>query len=60
MNKSAHKTGPSGYEFLKVVPVVLQDIALNEIQVMNQLSHPNILQLYEAFENRNQVVLILE
>uniref|UniRef100_A0A672K4S3 Myosin light chain kinase 2, skeletal/cardiac muscle-like n=1 Tax=Sinocyclocheilus grahami TaxID=75366 RepID=A0A672K4S3_SINGR len=43
-----------------VVPVVLQDMALNEIQVMNQLNHPNVLQLYEAFEVKNQVVLILE
>jgi len=40
--------------------VVLQDMALNEMQVMNQLSHPNILQLYDAFEVKNQVVLILE
>ncbi|KAL1250200.1 hypothetical protein QQF64_021205 [Cirrhinus molitorella] len=37
-----------------------RDMALNEIQVMNQLSHPNVLQLYEAFEVKNQVVLILE
>ncbi|KAI7794310.1 myosin light chain kinase 2-like, partial [Triplophysa rosa] len=37
-----------------------RDMALNEILVMNQLSHPNILQLYEAFEVKNQVVLILE
>ncbi|KAA0707252.1 Myosin light chain kinase 2, skeletal/cardiac muscle [Triplophysa tibetana] len=37
-----------------------RDMALNEIQVMNQLSHPNILQLHEAFEVKNQVVLILE
>ncbi|XP_051518708.1 myosin light chain kinase 2, skeletal/cardiac muscle isoform X1 [Myxocyprinus asiaticus] len=37
-----------------------RDMALNEVQVMNQLSHPNVLQLYEAFEVKNQVVLILE
>ncbi|XP_051515304.1 serine/threonine-protein kinase max-2-like isoform X2 [Myxocyprinus asiaticus] len=37
-----------------------RDMALNEIQVMNQLSHLNVLQLYEAFEVKNQVVLILE
>ncbi|KAK6303590.1 hypothetical protein J4Q44_G00260440 [Coregonus suidteri] len=34
--------------------------ANNEVQVMNQLSHPNILQLYEAFEAKHQLVLILE
>lgn len=39
---------------------VWQETALNEIQVMNQLSHSNILQLYDAFEAKNQVVLILE
>ncbi|KAJ8258482.1 hypothetical protein COCON_G00174940 [Conger conger] len=27
---------------------------------MNQLSHPNIIQLFDAYEVRNQVVLILE
>ncbi|XP_048035102.1 myosin light chain kinase 2, skeletal/cardiac muscle [Megalobrama amblycephala] len=37
-----------------------RDMALNELQVMNQLSHPNILELYEAFEVKNQVVLVLE
>eukprot|EP00063_Salmo_salar_P016172 XP_013991007.1 PREDICTED: myosin light chain kinase 2, skeletal/cardiac muscle-like isoform X1 [Salmo salar] len=34
--------------------------ANNEVQAMNQLSHPNILQLYEAFEAKHQLVLILE
>uniref|UniRef100_A0A668AVS6 non-specific serine/threonine protein kinase n=1 Tax=Myripristis murdjan TaxID=586833 RepID=A0A668AVS6_9TELE len=37
-----------------------KEMALNEVQVMNQLNHANILQLYDAFETRNQVVLILE
>uniref|UniRef100_A0A3B4EKW2 Protein kinase domain-containing protein n=1 Tax=Pygocentrus nattereri TaxID=42514 RepID=A0A3B4EKW2_PYGNA len=37
-----------------------REMALNEIQTMNQLSHSNILQLYDAFEAKNQVVLILE
>ncbi|KAL6483105.1 hypothetical protein MHYP_G00079770 [Metynnis hypsauchen] len=37
-----------------------REMALNEIQAMNQLSHSNILQLYDAFEAKNQVVLILE
>ncbi|XP_010873920.2 myosin light chain kinase 2, skeletal/cardiac muscle isoform X2 [Esox lucius] len=34
--------------------------ASNEVQAMNQLSHPNILQLYQAFESNHQLVLILE
>ncbi|XP_028850517.1 myosin light chain kinase 2, skeletal/cardiac muscle-like isoform X1 [Denticeps clupeoides] len=37
-----------------------KEMALNEMQVMNQLSHVNILQLYDAFEVKTQVVLILE
>uniref|UniRef100_UPI003AAFDCC8 myosin light chain kinase 2, skeletal/cardiac muscle n=1 Tax=Centroberyx gerrardi TaxID=166262 RepID=UPI003AAFDCC8 len=37
-----------------------KEMALNEVQVMNQLSHANILQLYDAFETRTQVMLILE
>ncbi|XP_062315506.1 myosin light chain kinase 2, skeletal/cardiac muscle [Osmerus eperlanus] len=37
-----------------------KEMAMNEVQVMNQLNHANILQLYEAFETKNQVVLILE
>ncbi|XP_076874777.1 myosin light chain kinase 2, skeletal/cardiac muscle [Brachyhypopomus gauderio] len=37
-----------------------REMAVNEIQAMNQLSHSNILQLYDAFETKNQVALILE
>ncbi|KAM8967771.1 myosin light chain kinase family member 4 [Pelodytes ibericus] len=32
----------------------------NEIQVMNQLSHNNLIQLYDAFESRNDIVLVME
>uniref|UniRef100_A0A8C5MJU3 Myosin light chain kinase family member 4 n=1 Tax=Leptobrachium leishanense TaxID=445787 RepID=A0A8C5MJU3_9ANUR len=32
----------------------------NEIQVMNQLSHNNLVQLYDAFESRNDIVLVME
>ncbi|XP_075682809.1 myosin light chain kinase family member 4 isoform X2 [Rhinoderma darwinii] len=32
----------------------------NEIQVMNQLNHTNLIQLYDAFESRNDVILIME
>ncbi|XP_030066806.1 myosin light chain kinase family member 4 isoform X2 [Microcaecilia unicolor] len=32
----------------------------NEIYVMNQLNHVNLLQLYDAFESKNDIVLIME
>ncbi|XP_043575329.1 myosin light chain kinase 3 isoform X2 [Chiloscyllium plagiosum] len=32
----------------------------NEIQVMNQLNHTNLIQLYDAFESRNDITLIME
>ncbi|KAG7251327.1 hypothetical protein CRUP_002095, partial [Coryphaenoides rupestris] len=37
-----------------------KEMALNEVQVMNQLSHGNVLQLYQAMESHTQVVLLLE
>uniref|UniRef100_UPI00398F4CAF myosin light chain kinase family member 4-like n=1 Tax=Pristiophorus japonicus TaxID=55135 RepID=UPI00398F4CAF len=32
----------------------------NEIQVMNQLNHVNLIQLYDAFETRSEMVLVME
>ncbi|XP_056377002.1 myosin light chain kinase family member 4 isoform X2 [Hyla sarda] len=32
----------------------------NEIQVMNQLNHNNLIQLYDAFESRNDIILVME
>nr|XP_058136052.1 myosin light chain kinase 3 isoform X2 [Dasypus novemcinctus] len=32
----------------------------NEINVMNQLSHMNLIQLYDAFESKNSFTLIME
>ncbi|XP_044151428.1 LOW QUALITY PROTEIN: myosin light chain kinase family member 4 [Bufo gargarizans] len=32
----------------------------NEIQVMNQLNHTNLIQLYDAFESRNDIILVME
>nr|XP_006008762.1 PREDICTED: myosin light chain kinase 2, skeletal/cardiac muscle [Latimeria chalumnae] len=32
----------------------------NEIQVMNQLSHSKLIQLYDAFESRTETILVLE
>ncbi|ELV13978.1 Myosin light chain kinase family member 4 [Tupaia chinensis] len=32
----------------------------NEISVMNQLDHVNLIQLYDAFESKNDIVLVME
>uniref|UniRef100_A0A452IS72 Protein kinase domain-containing protein n=1 Tax=Gopherus agassizii TaxID=38772 RepID=A0A452IS72_9SAUR len=32
----------------------------NEINVMNQLNHTNLIQLYDAFESKNDIVLVME
>lgn len=34
--------------------------ALNEIEIMKALQHPRLLQLYDAFENRTSICLIME
>ncbi|XP_062411305.1 myosin light chain kinase 3-like [Sardina pilchardus] len=37
-----------------------KDVVRNEIQVMNQLDHANLIQLYAAFETRYGITLVLE
>lgn len=37
-----------------------QDEVKNEITVMNHLDHVNLIQLYDAFESKNDIVLIME
>ncbi|KAG8522055.1 Myosin light chain kinase family member 4, partial [Galemys pyrenaicus] len=37
-----------------------KDEVKNEITIMNQLDHVNLIQLYDAFESRNDVVLVME
>lgn len=32
----------------------------NEISVMNQLYHPKLIRLHDAFEDRNEMCLIME
>uniref|UniRef100_A0A8C3TAS9 Myosin light chain kinase family member 4 n=1 Tax=Chelydra serpentina TaxID=8475 RepID=A0A8C3TAS9_CHESE len=32
----------------------------NEISVMNQLNHTNLVQLYDAFESKNDIILVME
>ncbi|XP_030582638.1 myosin light chain kinase 3 isoform X1 [Archocentrus centrarchus] len=37
-----------------------KEVVRNEIQVMNQLNHANLIQLYAAFESRNDIILVME
>lgn len=37
-----------------------QEEVKNEINVMNQLNHVNLIQLYDAFEAKNNITLIME
>ncbi|KAJ3594629.1 hypothetical protein NHX12_003936 [Muraenolepis orangiensis] len=37
-----------------------KEVVKNEIQVMNQLDHSNLIQLYAAYESRNDMILVLE
>ncbi|KAM6445939.1 myosin light chain kinase family member 4 isoform 1-T1 [Rhynochetos jubatus] len=37
-----------------------KDEVKNEISVMNQLNHVNLIQLYDAFESKNDIVLVME
>ncbi|XP_035882496.1 myosin light chain kinase family member 4 isoform X5 [Phyllostomus discolor] len=37
-----------------------KDEVKNEITVMNHLDHVNLIQLYDAFESKNDIVLIME
>lgn len=37
-----------------------QEDVKNEINIMNQLNHVNLIQLYDAFEAKNNITLIME
>ncbi|KAG7525678.1 myosin light chain kinase 3-like isoform X1 [Solea senegalensis] len=54
----------SGLTFAaKVIKVRSQkekEMVKNEIQVMNNLDHANLIQLYAAYESRNDIILVLE
>lgn len=46
---------------LCVDPVrVPQEMALVEIEVMNQLNHRNLIQLYDALETPREIILFME
>uniref|UniRef100_A0A8C6Y6M9 Myosin light chain kinase family member 4 n=1 Tax=Naja naja TaxID=35670 RepID=A0A8C6Y6M9_NAJNA len=47
-------------KIIKARSVKEKDEVKNEINIMNQLTHMNIIQLYDAFESKNDVVLVME
>ncbi|XP_060100246.1 myosin light chain kinase family member 4 [Heteronotia binoei] len=47
-------------KIIKVRGMKEKDEVKNEINVMNQLNHVNLIQLYDAFESRNDIVLVME
>lgn len=40
--------------------LLFQEEVKNEINIMNQLNHVNLIQLYDAFECKNNLTLIME
>ena len=46
-------------KFIKVKPSQREELK-NEISVMNELHHPKLLMLWDAFETPRQMVLIME
>ncbi|XP_044280497.1 myosin light chain kinase family member 4 [Varanus komodoensis] len=47
-------------KIIKARSVKEKDEVKNEINVMNQLNHVNLIQLYDAFESKNDIVLVME
>nr|XP_019841780.1 PREDICTED: myosin light chain kinase family member 4 isoform X3 [Bos indicus] len=47
-------------KIIKTRGVKDKDDVKNEISVMNQLDHVNLIQLYDAFESKNDIVLVME
>lgn len=39
---------------------MFQEEVKNEINIMNQLNHVNLIQLYDAFESKHNLTLIME
>ncbi|XP_027668973.2 myosin light chain kinase 3 isoform X3 [Falco biarmicus] len=47
-------------KIIKVKGAKEREEVKNEINIMNQLNHVNLIQLYDAFEARNNITLIME
>ena len=39
--------------------VLLEDIQ-REVQILTEINHDNVIQLYEVYENKQEVILVLE
>ena len=61
--KLATRISDSAQRAIKVIPkrrVKRPELLTNEINVMKQIDHPNIIQLYETFEDSQYIYLVLE
>nr|XP_023687987.1 myosin light chain kinase 2, skeletal/cardiac muscle-like [Paramormyrops kingsleyae] len=47
-------------KIIKAKSLKEKDFVKNEVLVMNQLDHANLIQLYAAYESRTDVILVLE
>ncbi|XP_010764473.1 myosin light chain kinase 2, skeletal/cardiac muscle isoform X2 [Notothenia coriiceps] len=45
---------------IKARSIKEKEVVKNEIQVMNNLDHASLIQLYAAYESRNDIILVLE
>ncbi|XP_006170519.1 myosin light chain kinase 3 isoform X2 [Tupaia chinensis] len=51
---------PLAAKIIKVKSAKDREDVKNEINIMNQLGHVNLIQLYDAFESRNSFTLVME
>ncbi|XP_064414591.1 myosin light chain kinase 3 [Latimeria chalumnae] len=47
-------------KIIKVKGAKDREVVKNEINIMNQLNHVNLIQLYDAYESKNNLTLIME
>ncbi|XP_021272546.1 myosin light chain kinase 2, skeletal/cardiac muscle [Numida meleagris] len=52
--------GSAGSDTSAMVGVLPQEMVLLEIDVMNQLNHRNLIQLYDAIETPREIILFME
>lgn len=55
-----HAGGSAGADTNPPVGLLLQEMVLLEIDVMNQLNHRNLIQLYDAIETPREIILFME